>query len=397
MKDARTVPWRRMLLCAALLLALVVTGLSAVAETTDALATLSPSELAAQVQAMAERLEALEAERALDIRLNRAELETLPLKEGPIYVTGHKSPDSDTVCSAILYAKLLNELGYDAKACVLGPINNESKYILKQAGVDEPEQLADASGLNMVLVDHSDYNQSADGLQDAHIVGIIDHHGDGSVTTGNQLIYDARPFGSTATILWIRYRNYGVDVDAQTAMLMLGAILSDTNGMKNENTTTTDREAIERLSEVAGIGDVNAFYTELYKQSISYEGMTDTEIFDSDAKDYEVDGIRFTIGSVNAYDEEGAQDLSKRMAAIMPEMAAAHGADMAFAQVSIFHDDISVNYLVASDEAAADALKEAFGDKLVFDGTAYVLRPGVSRRKVLMPALTEVLGNHPKE
>ena len=139
MKDARTIPWRKMLLCAALLLALLVAGLSAVAETTDALATLSPSELAAQVQAMAERLEALEAERALDIRMNRAELETLPLKEGPIYVTGHKSPDSDTVCSAILYAKLLNELGYDAKACVLGPINNESKYILKQAGVDEPE------------------------------------------------------------------------------------------------------------------------------------------------------------------------------------------------------------------------------------------------------------------
>lgn len=99
MKDARTIPWRKMLLCAALLLALLVAGLSAVAETTDALATLSPSELAAQVQAMAERLEALEAERALDIRLNRAELETLPLKEGPIYVTG-LSPQTQTRCAA---------------------------------------------------------------------------------------------------------------------------------------------------------------------------------------------------------------------------------------------------------------------------------------------------------
>ncbi len=397
MRNVRTMPWRGMLLCAVLLLALFLAGLNAVAETTDAAATPAPSDLAAQVQAMAERLEALEAERALDVRLNRAELETLPLQEGPIYVAGHKTPDSDAVCSAILYARLLNALGYDAKACVLGPINNESKYILKQAGVDEPELLADASGLNMVLVDHSEYSQSADGLQDAHVVTIIDHHGDGSVITGNQLIYDARPIGSTATIIWIRYRNYGVEVDAQTAMLMLGAILSDTNGMKNENTTTADREAIAWLSEAAGIGDVNAFYAELYKQSISYEGMTDVEIFESDVKDYESGGTFYCIGCVNAYDEEIAQDLSKRMAAIMPDMAAAHGADMAFAQISIFHDDISVNYLVASDEAAAEALKEAFGDKLVFDGTAYILRPGASRRKVIVPALAEVLENHPKE
>ena len=395
MRNRKDTMRRATLLCAILLLGMVVQGLNALAEAADG--GLSPAQLAEQVQKMAERLEALEAERALDIRLNRSDLEKLPVEEGPIYVTGHKAPDSDTVCSAILYAKLLNALGYDARPCVLGPLNNETKYILNLAGVEEPELLTDVSGLNIVLVDHSEYSQSADGLDDAHIICIIDHHGDGSVTTGGQLIYDARPLGSTATIICIRYRNYGVEVDAQAATLMVGAILSDTNGFKSESTTTADREVVRWLSAVAGIGDVDALYKELYKQSISYGDMTDQEIYESDVKDYECGGVRFTIGCVNVYDEEEALDMAARMAAIMPEMQAVHGADMAFAQVSIFHDDISVNYLVASNDAAAETLKEAFGDKLVYDGTSYILKPGVSRRKVLAPALIEVLENHPKE
>ena len=156
------------------------------------------------------------AEQELNILLNRSELEGLGEIEGPIYITGHKSPDSDTVGSSIAYAALLQKLGYDARAVVLGEINRESALVLEKAGVPAPPLLDDASGKNMILVDHSEYSQSAEGLKDAHIISIIDHHGDGSVTTGGQLIYDARPLGSTATIIWIRYRNYGVEVDPHT-------------------------------------------------------------------------------------------------------------------------------------------------------------------------------------
>lgn len=73
----------------------------------------------------------------------------------------------------------------------------------------------------MVLVDHSEYMQSAEGLQDANIISIIDHHADGTITTAGQLIYDARPLGSTSTIIWMRYRDYGVTPDRQTALVMM--------------------------------------------------------------------------------------------------------------------------------------------------------------------------------
>ena len=147
------------------------------------------------------------AEQELNYRLNRSDLDGLGEIEGTIYVTGHKSPDSDTVGSSIAYAALLQTLGYDARPVVLGDINNETKYILETGGLETPMMLDDASGCNMVLVDFSEYIHSAEGLQDANVITIIDHHGDGSVTTGNQIIYDERPLGSTATIIWIRYRN----------------------------------------------------------------------------------------------------------------------------------------------------------------------------------------------
>ncbi len=95
------------------------------------------------------------------VLLNRAEFEGLGEIEGTIYVTGHKIPDADSVCSAMAYAFLLKKLGYDAVPAVLGGINDETAYTLEAAEADPPMLLEDASGLNIVLIDHSDYAQSA--------------------------------------------------------------------------------------------------------------------------------------------------------------------------------------------------------------------------------------------
>jgi len=338
-----------------------------------------------------------QAEQELNYQLNRSELDGLGEINGTIYVTGHKSPDSDTVGSSIAYAALLQALGYDAQPVVLGDINNETKYILETGGLEAPMLLEDASGCNMVLVDHSEYTQSAEGLQDANVITIIDHHGDGSVTTGNQLIYDARPLGSTATIIWIRYRNYGIEVDQKTAYAMVGSILSDTKNLQSATTTYADREALKELSLRAEINDTDAMYQEMFLASISYDGMTDEEIFFDDYKEYESGGTQFGIGCVNAYDEDGARDMIERMSKVLPSAQASTGIDMLYVQISIFHDDISITYLVPSNEAAAEVLETAFGDDSVYDGISYRLEPGISRKQVLVPAITDILESYPKE
>ena len=336
-------------------------------------------------------------EKELDILLNRSELEGLGDIEGKIYVTGHKTPDTDTVCGAIAYAELFRQLGYDAEPVVLGELNDETKYILKELNVQTPMLLEDASGCTMILIDHSEYSQSAEGLEDANIISIIDHHGDGSVTTGNLLVYDARPLGSTATIIWIRYRNYGLEPDQKTAALMLGAVLSDTLNLKSVITTEADREAVKALSKLAGIEDTDAFYQEMYKASISYAGMTDEEIYLSDYKVYEAGSKKFGIGCINVYDEEGALDMVERMKKLIPSVYPSTGADLAFAQISIFHDDFNINYIVASDEAAEELFNTAFCDIAEFNGTYFYINPGVSRKKTLVPGITALLEAYPQE
>ena len=336
-------------------------------------------------------------EKEYNIQLNRSELEGLGEIDGKIYITGHRIPDTDTVAGAVSCAYLLQQLGYDAVPVILTPINNETAYVLEKTGLEVPQLLEDASGLNMILVDHSEYAQSAEGLSDAHILAIIDHHGNGSVTTGNPLIYDARPIGSTATIMWMRYRNYGIEPDQKTAALMMSAILSDTFYFKSETTTFADKEAVKDLSRIAGITDIDTYYQEMYKASISYDGMNDTEVFFSDYKEYESGSAKFGIACLNAYDDESAQELISRMQKIMPEMIAKTGMDMIVLMVSIFHDDLSVSYLLPGNDVAKEALETAFGDKAEYDGTSYRLEPGVARKKGLVPPFTDIMSSYPKE
>ena len=252
----------------------------------------------------------LRAAQAQLAALNRASIEKISVEEGPILVIGHRSPDSDTVCSAIAYARLLSLLGYPAEAAITEPVNKETAYILKTAGTDVPPVLEDAAGKSVFLVDHSEYGQAAEGMENAHIVGVLDHHGIGTVSTGHQVLYEAKPIGAAATIVWLDYLNYGLEIDRETATLLLGAILSDTANLSGSTVTEADRKAAADLAVRAEIRDVDAFYLGLHTEALSYDGMSNEEILFSDYKEYEAAGVRFGIGLVSVIDEDSARAMA---------------------------------------------------------------------------------------
>ena len=329
--------------------------------------------------------------------INRASILSLKAEDGPIYVIGHKSPDSDTVCSAIAYARLLQKLGFDAQPMVNGDINNETKYILSQAGIDVPPVLEDATGKNIFLVDHSEYLQSTEGMAEAHIVGVLDHHGVGSLTTGNMVVYEGRPIGATATIVWLDYVNYGIEMDDDIEYILLSAILSDTSSLTTSTVTDADRKAVEKLAEVAGISDIDQLAGKLHEELLSYEGFTDMEILFSDYKEYEAFGTTFGIGCVNAIDEATAKVLAARMKEVLPEGFASKEVGLMYAEIGIRENGEKIDYIVPVDELSKQILELALPDYDEYDGVAFIYRKGCGRKTVFVPGLTDFLATQPHD
>ncbi len=317
--------------------------------------------------------------------------------EGTIHVIGHKSPDSDTVCTAIAYARLLNMLGYEAVPNITEKVNNETAYILEQAGVEMPEILDSAAGETIFLVDHSEYAQAAEDMVDAHVIGVLDHHGVGTLNTGHQVVYHARPIGATATIVWMDYMNCGLEIDQKTAYVLLGAILSDTSNLSVTTTTDADRKAVPALAEIAGVTDTDALFNTLHEKALSYDGMTEEEILFSDYKEYEAGGVTYGIGLINSIDEETSKELAARMKNIGEEACTKVKAELVYAAVGIRENGEKIDYIIPLDEESREVFEAAFPNYDEYDGTSYIFRTGLGRKTKFVPGLTDYLSAHPHE
>ena len=123
-----------------------------------------------------------------------------------ILIFGHKNPDTDTIMSAIAMANLENKKGNNTKACRLGNINKETKYALEYFKQEEPDLIEGVDeGQQVVLVDHNEFGQSANGIENAKILRVVDHHKIGDFKTSEPLYYTAMPVGCTATIIFGMY------------------------------------------------------------------------------------------------------------------------------------------------------------------------------------------------
>ena len=301
------------------------------------------------------------------------------------YVIGHKSPDPDSIGSAIALAELLNAIGIQAVPAAAERIDNESAFALQALGLEPPQILEDARDRQFVLVDHCSYAHAIAHMAQARIVGILDHHGMGDVKSAEVIPVLSLPVGATGSLVCLCFQACGIGISPRAARAMLMGILSDTRNM-TYNVTGPDREAYETLLPIAGIEDTDALYEGMKNAKMSYDGMTLEEIFYSKYKEYEAGGCCFGIASVFASPETVA-DVSAEMKQYMRQIWPQSGQDYLFCMVS----DSDSTWLSWVGDGADELVRECYSE---YDGGEYVIfRPATTRKVKIVPPLTEVLEN----
>ncbi|MCG9633183.1 manganese-dependent inorganic pyrophosphatase [Vibrio sp. Isolate30] len=215
-----------------------------------------------------------------------------------ILVVGHKNPDSDSICSALVATELLKARGEEATPIRQGEINRETQHILEVAGADMPELRTSVAGEKIWLVDYSDLAQAPDDVADAEILGIVDHHRLGDVMTVNPMEAWIWPVGCTNTVLFNMFKIEGHEITPQIAKLMMSAILSDTVGFASPTCTQKDKDAVAELAEIAGVTDVDAFIKALLIAKTNIEGLSAAELVEKDLKGYPFNGRDVVVGQV---------------------------------------------------------------------------------------------------
>ena len=219
-----------------------------------------------------------------------------------IYTCGHTTPDSDSICSAISLAYLLNQIGREATPARQGAVSPETQFILDRFGFEAPQLKTEFAGEEIFITDYSDKKQAPSDIDEATIVGIVDHHKLGDLTTSTPLECWIRPVGCTNTIVKEMYDYHKVEIPANIAGVMLCAILSDTVIFKSPTCTALDIEVVRELAQIAGVEDFGALGMEMFKVKSAVDGVPVRELILRDYKPFDMHGNAVGIGQLEVVD-----------------------------------------------------------------------------------------------
>jgi len=303
-----------------------------------------------------------------------------------VQVFGHKSPDTDSTGSPIIWAWYLNTVkGIAAAPKLLGEPNTEAAFVLKRWNLDKPEIIAGVdAGAPVVIVDTNNPAELPDGINDADITAIIDHHKlVGGLETKGPIDITIRPLACTATIM--------VDLMGDDASKMpeaikgaaLSCILSDTLEFRSPTTTDHDRAVAEKLAADLGV-DIASYAAELFEAKSDISAFSDAELLRMDSKEYEVGGKQFRVSVLETTAPKLVLDRKDSLMASMVDVAQEDGAD----QVLLFVVDIlnEEATLMVPNDLVKTVAEKSFGATVTGDT---VILPGImSRKKQIIPNLT---------
>ena len=257
----------------------------------------------------------------------------------------------------------------------------------KYKGMISRRNLLGARGKNVILVDHNERSQAVDGMENANILEIIDHHRLGTVETLGPVFFRNQPLGCTATIIYQMYKEAGVTIENKIAGLLCSAIISDTLLFRSPTCTPVDKDAAMKLAAIAGI-DVEQLANKMFAAGSKLKGKSDAEIFYQDFKRFTAGKIAFGVGQITSLNAGELNELKSRMLTYMDRAREDEKVDMMFFMLTNILTESTE--LICDGQGAKQLAGEAFhlGDEEMDKEEHIVSLPGVvSRKKQLVPGL----------
>ncbi|MFZ1468354.1 MAG: manganese-dependent inorganic pyrophosphatase [Paracoccaceae bacterium] len=300
-------------------------------------------------------------------------------------VFGHKSPDTDSTGSPIIWAWYLSEiLGTPAKAVLLGAPNTEAAFMLRHWGLEQPEIITDVtSGQNVVIVDTNNPAELPPGINEANILAIIDHHMlAGGLKTLRPIEITMRPLACTATIMHDLIGDALARAPKAIKGAMLSCILSDTLEFRSPTTTPHDRAVAEALAADLGV-KIADLAGALFAAKSDVSAFSDAALLRMDSKEYTVAGKDLRVSVLETTAPKVVLDRKAGLMAAMPGVAKEDGAD----QVLLFVVDIlrEEATLLVPNDLVKQMAEASFG--VTVSGDTVVLPGVMSRKKQIIPSL----------
>ena len=261
-------------------------------------------------------------------------------------------------------------------------LDKESHY----CGVISRRNLLNLKRKQLILVDHNEKTQCVDGIEEAEVLEIIDHHRLGNLETTGPVYFRNQPVGCTATIIYQMYLENNVDIDASTAGLLCCAILSDTLAFRSPTCTKADEAAAHALADIAGV-DIDAIALEMFEAGENIAGKTADDIFRQDYKVFVHDNVRLGIGQGNYMNKNNLKNVKDMLEPYIKSVLEKENLDMVFYMLTNVID--STSQIIYAGKDAQDVLKLAFDTKSSDDSV--ILDGVVSRKKQFIPAIINAL------
>ena len=300
-------------------------------------------------------------------------------------VFGHKSPDTDSTGSPLIWAWYLNEVkGVDAKPVLLGAPNTEAAFVVEKWGFETPEIISEvAEGQDVVIVDTNNPAELPDAINDANVIAIIDHHKlVGGLETKGPIDITIRPLACTATIMYDLMGDDAAKMPDNIKGAMLSCILSDTLEFRSPTTTDVDKELAVKLAAELNI-NLGQYASEMFEAKSDVSAFSDAELLRMDSKEYAVEGTKFRVSVLETTAPKIVLDRKASLLTSMIDVAKEDGVDhVLLFVVDILNEEAT---MFVQNDVVKTVAEKSFGATVTGDS---VVLPGImSRKKQIIPNL----------